>query len=141
MQATDIKDWSKEILDLYAEGLFDIEVAAKMEIPIKEFHEQAQANPRFGRLVEYGRTLCEAFWVGQARKNLNNKTFVAAIWALVMKNQFNWAEKNEQASTDINPNMNADELRAKINKEWGALVKNHSPELTDARSAMGTTRE
>lgn len=138
---TDIRDWSKEILDYYREGYFDIEVAAKMEVPIKEFHEQTRANPAFGRLVEYGRTLCEAYWVSQAKKNLNNKTFVAPIWALVMKNQFNWAEKNEQANTDINPNMNADELKAKIAKEWNALMKHNAPELAETRALLESARE
>lgn len=140
-QPTDIKDWSKEILDHYRAGKFDVEVAALMEVPIREFREQAAASPTFGRLVEYGRTLCEAYWIGLANKNINNKTFVSAVWALVMKNQFNWAEKNEQANTDFNPNMNADELKARIEKEYKSLLREGAPELAETRQFLESKRE
>lgn len=130
------RQWAKDILSWYQEGMFDVEVAAKLEIPIKEFYRQMQESAAFGRLVEYGRTLCEAYWVSKARTNLNNKSFNTTPWMFVMKNQFNWADKTEQVSEGSASTMNLDELRQRINKDVARFIKQHSPELTDVKKAM-----
>jgi hypothetical protein len=130
------KAWANEILEWYGTGDFDVEVAAKLEVPLKEFYKQMQDNAAFGRLVEYGRTLCEAYWVSQAKRNLNNKTFNSSAWAFVMKNKFNWADKTEQSTAEINPNMNADELRQKLLKDATDFVRQHMPELENSREFL-----
>lgn len=133
---SDSRNWADQILDWYREGDFDVEVASKLEIPVKEFYQQMQDNASFARLVEYGRTLCQAYWVGQAKKNLNNKSFNSMPWAFVMKNQFNWADKTEQVGTSDMPQGNLDELKARLAKEVKDFVKLHSPELANARDAL-----
>lgn len=129
-------NWTKEILDWYSAGDFDVEVAAKLKVPVREFHKQMQENAAFGRLVEYGRTLCEAYWVNQAKKNMNNKTFNATSWAFVMKNQFNWADKSEQVQSGEAGNINLDELRQRLRKEVGEYLKHHSPEIESAHKKL-----
>lgn len=123
------KNWADEILALYRAGNFDVEVAAELQIPMKEFAQQQNDNAAFGRLVDYGRTLCQAFWVGQARKNLTNKTFNPSVWQFVMKNQFGWADRTEQVGSSDMPQGNLDELRKKLEREVASFVKLHSPEL------------
>lgn len=130
------KAWAKDILDWYAAGDFDVEVAAKLEVPLREFYKQMSDNAAFGRLVDYGRTLCEAFWVGQAKRNMNNKTFNSTSWAFVMKNKFNWADKTEQSSAEINTNVSADELRQKLLKEAGEFIRQHIPELQNSKEFL-----
>ena len=130
------KAWAGQILEWYGSGDFDVEVAAKLEVPLKEFYKQMQDSAAFGRLVEYGRTLCESYWVGQAKKNMNNKTFNSATWAFVMKNKFNWADKTEQSTAELNPNMSADEMRQKLLKEAGEFIKQHIPELQNSREFL-----
>lgn len=130
------KDWTKDILDWYSAGDFDVEVAAKLKVPVREFHKQMQENAAFGRLVEYGRTLCEAYWVHQAKKNMNNKTFNATSWAFVMKNQFNWADKSEQMQSGDSGNINLDELRQRLNKEVSRYLSQNQPEIADAHAKL-----
>lgn len=130
-------NWAEEILSWYGEGDFDVEVAAKLKVPMKEFYKQMNENAAFGRLVDYGRTLCEAYWVHQARKNLNNKTFNGSTWNFVMKNKFGWAERTEQApSSDLNPNMSADELKQKVLTEAMELLQKYTPEIEDAKKIL-----
>lgn len=124
------RNWADEILDWYRGGDFDVEVAAKLEIPLKEFHQKMQDNATFARLIDYGRTLCQAYWVGQAKKNLNNKSFNSMPWAFVMKNQFNWADKTEQVGTSDMPSRTLDELRQEVEKEVRKFKKLHAPELS-----------
>lgn len=133
---TESTNWTKEILDWYSAGDFDVEVAAKLKVPVREFHKQMQENAAFGRLIEYGRTLCEAYWVNQAKKNMNNKTFNATSWAFVMKNQFNWADKSEQVQAGEAGNINLDELRQRLRKEVGAYLKQHAPEIEEAQRSL-----
>lgn len=130
------RNWAERILNWYREGDFDVEVSAKLEIPLKEFYQQMETNATFARLVDYGRTLAQAYWVGQAKKNLNNKTFNAMPWAFVMKNQFNWADKTEQVGGDISKNGNLDELKANLERELKSFLKDHSPEMTEVREAL-----
>lgn len=136
MSNTSDRNWADEILGYYRQGDFDVEVAAKLEIPIKEFYQQMENSSSFGRLVEYGRTLCQAYWVGQAKKNLNNKSFNSMPWAFVMKNQFNWADKTEQIGSVDMKQGNLDELKAKLEREIKGFLKDHSPELSDSRDAL-----
>ncbi len=127
-------NWTTNIIEWYSEGAFDVEVAAKLDVPLHEFYRQMNDNAAFGRLVQFGRTLSEAFWVSQAQRNLNNKTFNGTTWMFVMKNKFNWAEKTEQTATDINPNMNADELRERSLIEAKKILATYEPESAKVES-------
>jgi len=135
------KSWTQQILDWYAEGDFDVEVAAKLEVPVKEFYKQMESNAAFGRVVEYGRTLCEAYWVGMARKLVKNKGMNAQPWVFVMKNKFNWADKSEQMQAGDSGNLNMDELRARLEREVGKYIKQHQPELGEARKALEAAKD
>lgn len=134
------EDWTSNILEWYAGGDFDVEVAAKLDVSIAEYYRQMNENPAFGRLVQFGRTLSEAFWVNKAKTNMNNKTFNATTWMFVMKNKFNWAEKTEQANVDINPSMNADELRERVMTEAKKLLGRYEPELEKSLQAMAVNK-
>lgn len=135
-----LEDWTERLIEAYAGGAFDVEVAAAMDVSINEYFNQINNNPAFGRLVQFGRTLCEAYWVSQAKRNLNNKTFNATTWMFVMKNKFNWAEKTEQANVDINPTLNADELREKVMTEAKKLLGQYEPELEKSLQAMAVNK-
>ena len=137
MMLQDENNWAEEILNWYAEGDFDVEVAARLKVPLREFHKQMNENAAFGRLVDYGRTLCEAFWVGQAKSNLKNKSFNGGTWNFVMKNKFGWAERSEQTSlNEVNPNLNADELRQKITTEALEFLSKYNPEMEEAKKLL-----
>lgn len=135
------KDWAKQLIALYADGCSDVEVAAELKITIKEYYKTVQDNPTFGKLVEYGRTLSQAFWEGQARKNLNNKTFNTSLWSFFMKNKFGWAEKSESVAQNENLNTNLDSLRQQVENEVNRFIKKNKPELTDAKLALMPVKE
>lgn len=135
------KDWAKQLIALYSDGCSDAEVAAELKITIKEYYRTIQENPTFGKLVEYGRTLSQAFWEGQARKNLTNKTFNTSLWSFFMKNKFGWAEKSESVAQTENLNTNLDALRQQVENEVNRFVKKNKPELTDAMLALTPVKE
>lgn len=133
------KDWSERILDLYREGYADVEVAAELKLPVREFYEQTRKNAAFGRLVDYGRTLSEAYWVSQGRKSLKDKTFNASVWVFNMKNRFGWAEKSEQVDRGDNKAYNLDELKQKLSNDALEFIKANAPELVEARKNLEGT--
>lgn len=135
------KEWAKTLIALYSDGCSDAEVAAELKITIKEYYTQVRDNPAFGKLVEYGRTLSQAFWEGQARKNLTNKTFNTSLWSFFMKNKFGWAEKSESVAQTENLNTNLDALKQQVENEVNRFIKKNSPELTDAKLALMPVKE
>lgn len=128
--------WAKKVIDLYSAGCSDAEVAAELKITIKDYYQQITDNKTFNKLVEYGRTLSQAFWEGQARKNIGNKQFNTPLWTFYMKNKFGWADKSEAVTQNENVNTDLDSLRSKVYSEVAKLVKQNTPELTDAQRVL-----
>lgn len=135
------KAWAEQVISMYEEGCSDAEVAASLRVPVRQYHQQIADNVAFGQLVEYGRTLSQAFWEKQARKNIGNKQFNTSLWAFYMKNKFGWADKTETTNIDENPNMDLDQLRAKVYKDVADLIKLQTPELTDAQRVLKLVNE
>lgn len=130
------RSWAKEITELYKEGASDAEVAAHLNVTIKEYYKQMEENVAFNQLVTMGRTLSLAYWEGLARKHIQNKSFNSSLYAFYMKNKFQWADKTEITSQNENLNTNLDELRQQLSKEVNRFIRTHTPELTDAQHLL-----
>ncbi len=130
------KAWAKQLIDLYREGASDAEVAAELNITIKDYYKQLGENSTLATLVDLGRTLSQAFWEGQARKNIKNKQFNTALWAFYMKNKFGWADKTEAINLNDNSSTDLDQLRSQIAKDVNRYVRENTPELTDAQRVI-----
>lgn len=136
MSETDGKSWARQIVALYEQGYSDAEVAAEMRITIKEYYKRIGDDKTFAKLIEFGRTLSQAFWEGQARKNLSNKQFNTPLWAFYMKNKYAWADKTEAVTMNENVNTDLDSLRTKVNAALVKFVEASTPELTDAKRML-----
>ena len=126
------KSWSQNVVDLYTQGGSDAEVAASLRVTIKAFYKQMEDNAAFKELVEFGRTLSQAWWESQFRKNVANKNFNATLLTFYMKNKHGWADKVDSTST-TDANVNLDDLRTNALREVTKFIKRHQPELTDAQ--------
>ena len=107
-----------------------------MRVTIKEYYEQLANNKVFSQLVDFGRTLSQAFWEKQARRNLNNRQFNTSLWAFYMKNKYGWADKTESVNSNENINTDLDSLRGQVTKEVARFIKANTPELTDAQRML-----
>lgn len=128
--------WAKKVIDLYKDGCSDAEVAATLEVTLKEYYRQITDNPAFAQLVEYGRTLSQAFWERQARQNIGNKGFNTPLWAFYMKNKYQWADKTESITSELGGNVDLDALRVQVTKDVARFMKENTPELTDAQRVL-----
>lgn len=128
--------WAKVVYDMYADGAGDAEVAAHLKLTMKQFHKQMADSASFSTLVEFGRTLSQAWWEGQARKNVKDKQFNTSLWTFYMKNKHGWADKIESSSNNENLNTNLDELRERVSKEFSKFADRYSPELTEAKKVI-----
>lgn len=134
--AEDTRSWAKELIENYRQGFSDAEVAAAMNITIKQFYAQLAENPSFAKLVEHGRTLATAFWEGLARKNVGNKNFNTSLYNFYMKNKYGWADKVETNNTTENTNINLDQLKEEINRKLKKLTDTNLPQLADAQRVL-----
>jgi hypothetical protein len=121
---------------MYTEGASDAEVAADLGITLKEFYNQYNNHDILRQLVDFGRTLSQAYWEGLARKNMLNKSFNSSLFAFYMKNKYSWADKTETVNSNENLNTNLDELRLSVTKEVEKFIKRYTPELTDAQRVI-----
>lgn len=109
------KGWEETIAKAYADGYSDIEVKAllRMTTGIWDSLYNDPVVSSFKQIVDFGRTLSKAWWIGKARKNVENKQFNAALWYMVMKNQFGWSDKTTTTLSD-RPELSSDDLDAQI---------------------------
>ena len=127
MATSNPPDWNA-LLELYGEGASDVEIARALGITIARFQYLCQDQPAFANFAEKGRTLSQAWWVEQARKNLWKKDFNVALWNFNMKNRYGWADKTETTDNTKTENFNMDQLNAQLASALKALGKKN-PEL------------
>lgn len=92
-----------ELLELYAEGASDIEIARALGITAARFYNLIEEVPSFANFVERGRTLAQAWWYSAGRKNLFTKEFNTTLYNFNMKNRFGWADKVETGEKSDKP--------------------------------------
>ncbi|UFK09588.1 DNA-packaging protein small subunit [Xanthomonas phage DES1] len=125
--------WARKVYDMYAEGAGDAEVAAELKLTLKQFYQQISDNDKFATLIEFGRTMSQAWWERNARKNINNKQFNTSLWSFYMKNKHGWADKIESTGTTDPLNNNLDQLKQEVEARLAKYLKKNNPELTDAK--------
>jgi orotate phosphoribosyltransferase-like protein len=124
------KDWTaQEIVELYSQGMVDIEVCKELGITRRQFDKMLQVNPHFRETVERGRDVAEAWNLTQSRLNLHNKDFSVSLFNSRMQNLYNWSQKVDQnnKSLNVNAEMTKEELLKKL--------ETYLPELLPKRDA------
>ncbi len=102
----------KSIEGLYQEGKSDPQVCRALRINKRKFDELYKTNPAFRECIDQGRIDAEAWWEDQGQKGAIGEAKInAPVWSLVMKNRYNWAEKQE------NKEPQKDDLKQKSDQE------------------------
>lgn len=86
-----------------------------------KFFEMERDLPAFAAFAEKGRTLSQAWWVYQARRNLFNKDFNTTLFNFNMKNRFGWADKVETTDKSADEVRNTDQLKSELAKAYKQL--------------------
>lgn len=126
--AENSKTTLEKVVDLYAEGGADVEVARLLGLSMKKFYELVEENSSFADVVERGRTFSQAWWMEAGRRGLFADKFNASVYALSMKNRFGWADKVETGDKASSMTVNADEAQAQLRHALKKLSKTN-PEL------------
>lgn len=118
----------KEIEAAYAEGASDVEIAALLGLTTAKFYQLLEEQPAFAMIVEKGRTLAHAWYMGVGRKNLWNKEFNTALYNFQMKNRYGWADKVDTTDSTNKDPVNLDQMKSELSSALKKLAKT-SPEL------------
>lgn len=101
------ENWKDIVIVLSAQGYSDEEIRAELSL-IKSgkgkrakvvgfnhviWYALKEREAQFAETIKIGHMLCYAWWKAQARKNINNSFFNAALWFMNMKNRFAWKDK------------------------------------------------
>lgn len=105
-----------QIIDLYKQGMSDVEVCRELEITKRQFEKMKAVNPIFRAVVERGNDYAEAWNLEQSRVNLHNKDFNTTLFNTRMMNMFGWSQKVDQNTKALNVNaeMSKEELLKKL---------------------------
>ncbi len=123
MSAPKLPTWVEEVKALYDGGASDVEVMRHLKWNEKQLRDNYENNEGFRSLIDYGRLSSKAWWVRQARENLQNRTFNTALYVAYMKNNFGWAEKQENVDSTPIENMSQDELKKNIEAALPKIAK------------------
>lgn len=135
MSSSTLPDWVNKVRELYDEGATDVEVMKELKWTEKKFSEYYSTSEGFKALVDFGRLSAKAWWMQKGRKNLENRSFNTPLYAIYMKNNFGWSEKQETTGS-VKPveMMSADELKQEWQKNMPLMAKYLKTEgMTDAK--------
>lgn len=135
MSSSNLPDWVTKVRELYDEGATDVEVMKELKWTEKKFSEYYTTSEGFKALVDFGRLSAKAWWMQKGRKNLENRSFNTPLYAIYMKNNFGWSEKQETTGS-VKPveMMSADELKQEWQKNMPLMAKYLKTEgTTDAK--------
>lgn len=135
MSSSNLPDWVNKVRELYDEGATDVEVMKELKWTEKKFSEYYTTSGGFKALVDFGRLSAKAWWMQKGRKNLENRSFNTPLYAIYMKNNFGWSEKQETTGS-VKPveMMSADELKQEWQKNMPLMAKYLKTEgMTDAK--------
>lgn len=135
MSSSNLPDWVTKVRELYDEGATDVEVMKELKWTEKKFSEYYSTSEGFKALVDFGRLSAKAWWMQKGRKNLENRSFNTPLYAIYMKNNFGWSEKQETTgNTKPVEMMSADELKQEWQKNLPLMAKYLKTEgMTDAK--------
>lgn len=125
-------NWVEILKREYENGASDIEVCKAINMTKATFNKNMESSPNFRKLVEYGRTLSEAWWMGHARTALFNRAMNTNMWAMVMRNRFGWTDKSQEVADVPNNQRSVEEAREQLAKLVPKLVKEFAPELKES---------
>lgn len=132
--------WIKTITDRYADGYSDVEICKELRITTKQFNKLYSDNSKFAELIDFGRMLSHAWWMEKARTNLTERAFNSALYVMVMKNRYGWAEKLEASQTDSIDAQSLKNIKETLQRELPKILKTISPELQDAKLLIDSSR-
>ncbi len=116
-----VHDWDRIMLEEYAKGASDEEVAYALRVTMRKFKDLYATDNAFLEVVDTGRDWGKAVWMKMGRENLNDKSFNGPLWYNNMKNRWNWSDKSEVSDKTQNA-QDADQLRKRVG-EMLARVK------------------
>jgi hypothetical protein len=93
----------KEVNDMFANGSTVVEICKFLGINKSTWYRWLK-DPRkkdFQEAVELGIQASEAFWIGIARDNLNNKSFNTALFSFMMVNKHGYKSAYSKQERDI----------------------------------------
>ena len=109
-------DWNEIMLKLYAVGASDTEVRAELNMTTRLWNRLMMTDPSFEDVVQYGKTLCLAWWMKQGRTNLDNRGFNAQLYNINMQNRFNWSSKGSTVESDEADDSNEEDIDRQISE-------------------------
>lgn len=135
MSSSTLPDWVNKVRELYDEGATDVEVMKELKWTEKKFSEYYTTSEGFKALVDFGRLSAKAWWMQKGRKNLENRSFNTPLYAIYMKNNFGWSEKQETTDNSKPTSMmSQDELKQELQKSLAAVSKYMKSEgMTEAK--------
>lgn len=117
---------NEKVLYLYSEGAGDAEICRGIELSKEDFDQRFKSDPKFAKLVSFGRTIALAWWEEKLREiSIGKQPGNAAVIKMIMQNRYGWSDKSETDSKSALTveAMTLDEAKQKLREIAPALTK------------------
>ncbi len=110
-------NWQDEVMKLYKKGGCDVEVRSYLDGMHQDlFNRLIDEDEIFSLIIKKGRTHAEAHWREMGRTGCGAGKINTGMYALQMRNRFNWYDANKQGSDIENMESKLDRIANAIEK-------------------------
>ena len=109
-----------EYIRLSQQGYSDSEIASEFCVGVGTMLGWAEKFADFHTAMEIGRSAYEAWWLKEAKRNLNNRNYNTGLFKFVTANKLGFAEKSESKTLSVHAGVLVVPAPAQSNEEWEA---------------------
>jgi len=132
LQAYEISDLLKEMskyeptkhpleyIRLSQQGYSDSEIASEFGVSVSTMLGWSEKFADFNTALDIGKSAYEAWWLKEAKRNLNNRNYNTGLFKFVTANKLGFAEKSETKSLSVHAGVLVVPTPAQSHEEWEA---------------------
>jgi len=99
-------------------GYSDVEIASEFGVAVKTMQHWAEQFADFAMAFEIGKNACEAWWLQEAKRNLDNRNYNTGLFKFITSNKLGFSEKTESKNLNVHAGVLLVPPPAKSGSEW-----------------------
>lgn len=109
-----------DYIRLSQQGYGDSEIASEFGVSVSTMLGWAEKFEDFKLAVDIGKSAYEAWWLKEAKRNLDNRNYNTGLFKFVTANKLGFAEKSESKTLSVHAGVLMVPTPAKSAEEWEA---------------------
>lgn len=109
-----------DYIKLSQQGYSDVEIASEFGVSVETLRKWADTYEDFNTAWNIGKSAYEAWWLKEAKRNLDNRNYNTGLFKFITANKLGFAEKTESKNLNVHAGVLMVPTVAKTAEEWEA---------------------